>query len=73
MTKKLTTIAVTVRTLEKLESAKRKIGARSFDETVQKLIERAMGVPNSMFGALPRLRPLTDVEHRDFQKSHYET
>jgi hypothetical protein len=69
--KKLTTIAVGIHTLKKLESVKKKIGARSFDETVQKLIERAVGVPNSMFGAVPKLRSLTDTEHEEFQRIHY--
>ena len=66
--KKLTTIAVGIHTLEKLESVKKKIGARSFDETVQKLIEKAVRVPDSMFGAVPKLGSLTDKEHEEFQR-----
>ena len=52
-----TTVEVKRHTAKILEDLKRKYGARSMDETLRKLISKAEDIPDSMFGAYPRMKP----------------
>jgi hypothetical protein len=51
-----TTVEVKKTTAKVLEDLKRKYHARSIDETVMKLIGKAENIPDSMFGAHPKMR-----------------
>ncbi|MBI3051681.1 hypothetical protein HYY74_04460 [Candidatus Woesearchaeota archaeon] len=58
-----TTIQVSETTRQMLEMAKRRTGARSFDEVLQKTLEKQLDLPKSMFGSLKgRLKPFTRKE-----------
>jgi hypothetical protein len=65
------TVAVKESTLEKLKMIMREEKEASLDQTINLLIERAQGVPKSMFGA-DRYSGihLTEKEHDEFQRSH---
>ena len=41
---------------------KRKYKAKSADETLRKLIEKAENVPESMFGAHPKMKKFTESD-----------
>lgn len=51
-----TTIEVKRNTAKLLEELKQKYEAKSADETIRKLIQRAENVPESMFGAHPNMK-----------------
>ena len=51
-----TTVKVKQTTAKLLEEIKQKYNARSYDETIRKLIYRAERVPDSMFGAHPKMK-----------------
>jgi len=44
------TIQVRDETYRALEKLKRRLGARSFDEVIEKLVLRELGLPEDMFG-----------------------
>jgi hypothetical protein len=54
-----TTVEVKKTTAKVLEELKNKYKAKSMDETVMKLISKAEHVPDSMFGAHPKMRSFT--------------
>jgi hypothetical protein len=54
-----TTVEVKKTTAKLLEELKRKYRFRSADETIRKLIDKAENVPESMFGAHPRMKKFT--------------
>jgi hypothetical protein len=54
-----TTVELKKTTAKVLEDLKRKYRARSMDETVMKLIGKAENIPESMFGAHPRMGTFT--------------
>lgn len=62
-----TTVEVKKSTLQMLEELKRKLQARSIDETIRKLILKVQGVPESKFGAHPEMKPFTS---KDEAKTH---
>ena len=66
------TVAVKESTLEKLKMIMREEKEASLDQTINLLIERAEGVPKSMFGVdrSSAIR-LTEEEHDEFQRSHF--
>ena len=51
-----TTVEVKRNTAKLLEEMKQKYNAKSADETIRKLIEKAENVPQSMFGAHPKMK-----------------
>lgn len=58
-----TTIQVTERTRVLLEIAKKKIGAKSLDETLQRFLEERLNVQKSMFGKFKgKMKPFTRKE-----------
>lgn len=64
-----TTIAVKESTREKLKKIMKEEGTKSLDQTINALIERAGGVPKSMFGAdRKRGVGLSRREHEEFQR-----
>ncbi|MDA4137486.1 MAG: hypothetical protein OK449_10900 [Thaumarchaeota archaeon] len=64
-----TTIAVKESTREKLKKIMKQEGTKSLDQTINTLIERAAGVPQSMFGAdRKRGVGLSRQEHEEFQR-----
>lgn len=54
-----TTVEVKRNTAKVLEELKRKYHAKSMDETLRRLISKAENVPQTMFGAHPRMKPFT--------------
>ena len=62
-----TTVEVKRTTAKLLEELKQRYRAKSVDETIRKLIDKAEGIPNSMFGAHPKMKSFTE---RDEAKVH---
>ena len=54
-----TTVEVKRTTAKLLEDIKQKYRAKNYDETIRKLIEKAESVPDSMFGAHPKMKSFT--------------
>lgn len=54
-----TTVEVKRTTAKLLEEIKQKYKTRSADETIRKLIDKAENVPESMFGAHPKMKRFT--------------
>ena len=64
-----TTIQVSETTRQMLEMAKKKVGAKSLDETLQKVLEEQLNVPKSMFGTLKgKMKPFTRKERLEMWK-----
>ncbi len=61
------TIALDETTFERLRSIKAELGAKSFRETVQVLLQRFRKTPDSMFGAYPKLQSLTPEVKREIR------
>ena len=57
-----TTVEVKRNTAKLLEEMKQKYNAKSADETIRKLIEKAENVPESMFGAHPKMKRITQSD-----------
>jgi hypothetical protein len=51
-----TTVEVKRTTVKLLEEIKEKYKTKSLDETIRKLVEKAENVPETMFGAHPKMR-----------------
>lgn len=63
-----TTVEVKRTTAKLLEELKSRYKARSIDETLRKLINKAENIPDSMFGAHPKMKPFTfDDEAKDHE------
>lgn len=62
-----TTVELKRNTAKTLEELKKKYGAKSMDETVKRLIRKAEGLPDSMFGAHPEMK---GFKHEDEATSH---
>lgn len=57
-----TTVEVKKNTAIILDELKRRYKAKSIDETLRKLINKAESVPDSMFGAHPEMKPFTRAD-----------
>ena len=57
-----TTVEVKRNTAKLLEEMKTKYNSKSMDETIRKLIEKAENVPESMFGAHPKMKRFTESD-----------
>jgi hypothetical protein len=57
-----TTVEIKRNTARLLEEMKQKYKAKSADETIRKLIEKAENVPESMFGAHPKMKKFTESD-----------
>jgi len=62
-----TTMEVKKTTAKVLEDLKAKYHAKSMDETLRRLIAKAENIPDSMFGAHPRM---TAFKHSDEAEFH---
>lgn len=62
-----TTVEVKRNTARMLEELKKKYCSRSIDETLRRLISKAEDIPDSMFGAHPKMKPFS---RRDEAKFH---
>ena len=60
-----TTMEVKRTTAKLLEELKKKYGAKSLDETIRKLIDRAEEIPDSMFGAHPKMKSFTGLDEAE--------
>ncbi len=64
-----TTIAVRESTREKLKRLMKEEGTKSLDQTINSLIEKAEGIPKSMFGVERKTNiHLSMSEHEEFQR-----
>lgn len=63
-----TTVEVKRNTAKVLEELKRKYGARSMDETLRRLINKAENIPDSMFGAHPKMKPFKPSDEAEFHE-----
>ncbi len=54
-----TTVEVKRTTAKLLEELKHRYKAKSIDETLRRLINKAENIPDSMFGAHPTMKPFT--------------
>jgi len=57
-----TTVELKRLTARLLEEMKKKYKAKSADETIRKLIEKAENVPKSMFEAHPKMKKFTESD-----------
>jgi len=51
-----------------LRRLKAEMGVRSLDEAIRRLILEREGIPASMFGSNPRLRPFTPEDEADLHE-----
>jgi len=61
-----TTVELKRNTAKVLEELKKKYGTRTMDETVRRLIDKAENIPDTMFGAHPRMKPFSPSEEAEF-------
>ena len=61
------TIALDDQTYRKLEETKEDLGAKSYREVLQSLLEKSKGVSHSMKGVFPKLKPLTKEEEKEIE------
>jgi len=70
---KLKTIALPVETWEKLKKIKDAEKAATFQEVIERLIQKTAGVPASMFGVDKKLKiKFTQKEHEEITKDTHE-
>jgi hypothetical protein len=63
-----TTVEVKKNTARVLEELKKKYRARSIDETLKRLISKAENVPDSMFGAHPKMKAFKSKDEARFHE-----
>jgi len=63
-----TTVEVKRNTARMLEQLKRKYRSKSMDETLRRLINKAEGIPNSMFGSHPKMKRFTSRDEAKFHE-----
>lgn len=63
-----TTIQVSRKTRQLLDTLKKKLSAKSYDEVLQKLIAEKMAIPTSMFGSNPKLSSFKEEEEAEFHE-----
>ena len=63
-----TTVEVKRNTARVLEELKKKYRAKSMDETVRRLIDKAENIPESMFGAHPKMKQFTPSDEAEFHE-----
>jgi hypothetical protein len=51
-----------------LKELKKKYRAKSMDETVRRLIDKAENIPETMFGAHPRMKPFNPSDEAELHK-----
>jgi hypothetical protein len=63
-----TTIQVKRKTLQLLNSLKKKVKAKSYDDLLRRLLLEKLGVPDSMFGANPKLSSFREEDEGEFHE-----
>ena len=63
-----TTVEVKRSTARVLEELKRKYHAKSMDETVKRLIHKAENIPDTLFGAHPKMKPFKPSDEAEFHE-----
>ena len=63
----VTTIQIHEKTLNMLKHLQSVFGTKTHEQTIQHLIKKKEGIPDSMFGAHPEMKPFT---HKDEAKFH---
>ena len=63
-----TTVQVSEKTLQMLNKLKAEMHARSHDEVIRMLILEKEGIPSSMFGSNPRLRPFSTEDEAELHE-----
>lgn len=66
--KMATTVQIEKTTQQILEELKHRFGVETYNETIVELIKRVAGVPDSMFGSNPKLRPFKEAERAEFHR-----
>ena len=61
-----TTIQVEEKTLRTLRQLKGRLGAKTYDELIRKLLAKKTDLPDSMFGVDPELRPFSEEDRLKF-------
>jgi hypothetical protein len=62
----VTTIQVKDRNLRLLEELKKRMGARSYDEVLGKMLEEKLGIPECMFGVdKGKITPFTEADRAE--------
>ena len=64
----VTSIMVNESTLQVLRELKARFHARSYDETLMKLVTETTNVPESKFGARPQMKPFTRRDRGTFHE-----
>jgi hypothetical protein len=57
-----TSIMVNENTLQVLRELKARYHAKSYDETVMRMVSETVNVPLSKFGSRPKMKPFTDAD-----------
>ncbi len=63
-----TTVQVKKTTQQSLEGLKHEFEVETYDEVIAELVKRAVGLPDSMFGSNPKLRPFKEAERAEFHR-----
>jgi hypothetical protein len=63
-----TTVEIKRNTARVLEELKKKYRAKSMDETVRRLIDKAENIPETMFGAHPTMKPFKPSDEAEFHE-----
>ncbi|MFH1054674.1 MAG: hypothetical protein V1744_01120 [Candidatus Altiarchaeota archaeon] len=63
-----TSVMVNESTLQMLRELKARFHAKSYDETLMKLVMETTNVPDSKFGTHPKLRPFTKEDRSVFHE-----
>jgi hypothetical protein len=63
-----TTVEVKRNTARVLEELKKKYRAKSMDETVRRLIDKAENIPETMFGAHPGMKPFKPSDEAELHE-----
>ena len=63
-----TTVEVKRNTARVLEELKKKYRAKSMDETVRRLIDKAENIPETMFGTHPTMKPFKPSDEAEFHE-----
>ena len=64
----VTSIMVNENTLQMLRELKSRLHAKSYDETLMKLVSEAANVPESRFGAHPKMKPFERCQRGAFHE-----
>lgn len=61
-----TTIQVDEKTLRLLRQMKGRLGVKTYDELIRKLLSKKKDQPHSLFGIDPEMRPFSEEDHLKF-------